>query len=225
MMQNAFSIAIDGPVGAGKGVVARELAKKLGGFHFNTGAMYRCLALYCLQQGIDFKDEDKVYLALKDISISPEENRVLLNDIDVTTDLASQEVAQGASDVGTIVAVRQEMVKRQRAIVLGRLEKGQIVIIDARDAATDIVPDAKVKIFLTASPEVRAKRRFDQLGGIGNLSQIIEEIKKRDYQDTHREASPLALYPQEHGYLVVDNSGLSEHDTIALILSKIQENI
>jgi cytidylate kinase len=222
-MQNAFSIAIDGPVGAGKGVVARVLAQKLHGFHLNTGAMYRALALYCLQQGIAFTDAEEVYKALMSISVSPEEDRVLLNDTDVTAALSTQEVSQGASDVGTIAMVRKEMVQRQREIVLGRIEKGQIVLIDARDAATEIVPDAKVKIFLTASPEVRAKRRFEQLGGKGNYEQILEEIKKRDYQDTHRKASPLALHPEEHGYLVVDTSELSENDTIALLLSKIQE--
>lgn len=220
MTHDAFAIAIDGPVAAGKGTIAQLLAKKLHGFHLNTGAMYRALALYCLRHSIDVHDTASVIAALGTISLSVDDQSILMDGQDITEEIKKREVTEAVPVVAAITEVRAEMVKRQRAIGLEKIAKGQSVIIDARDGATKIFPDAKFKIFLTASAEVRAKRRFEQAHQ-GSYGQILEDIKNRDYQDTHREADPLVSDPEAHGYLVVDNSELSEDDTINLILEKI----
>lgn len=222
MTQNAFVIAIDGPVAAGKGTVAQLLAQKLHGFHLNTGAMYRALALYCLQHGVDLQNSTSVVAALDNIQLEVSDQGILMNGQDITEEIKERKITEIVPVVAAIAEVRAEMVRRQRAIGLEKMAQKQIVIIDARDGATKIFPDAKFKIFLTASPEVRAKRRFEQ-NGQGSYQQILEDIKNRDYQDTHREADPLVSDPEDHGYLVVDNSSLSEDDTINKILGEIQQ--
>ncbi len=222
MTQKAFAIAIDGPVASGKGTIADALAQKLHGFHLNTGAMYRCLGLYCLEHKISLHDSPTIVKALSEISITFKGEETFLNGENVSQKIKQPEVAEAASAVAVNAEVRREMVKRQRAIGLEVIAKGQIILVDARDAATKIFPDAPFKIFLTANPETRAQRRLEQLGE-GNYQQMLEEIKKRDFQDMHREATPLVSDPENHGYFVIDDSNLTESDTIAMILKKIEE--
>lgn len=223
MTQKAFAVAIDGPVASGKGTIARLLAAKLHGFHLNTGLMYRALTLYCLQHAIDMHNAHEVTGVLSGLLFSLEDDKIYMNGQDVTEDTKTPIVTEAVPIVAAIGEVRVEMVKRQHALVLQKIGEGQIVLIDGRDAATKIFPDARLKIFLTATPEVRAQRRLDQLGG-GDYQQTLVDIKKRDYQDTHRETTPLVSDPLSHGYLVIDTSSLTENDTIALILRKINKN-
>ncbi len=222
MTQQAFAIAIDGPVASGKGTIAKLLAEKLHGFHMNTGAMYRALTLYCLENNIDLHNSHAVIAALSSLTFSLD-NGVYMNAKEVTEEIKKREVTQAVPIVAAIAGVREKMVKRQRAIGLEKIAQGEIVLVDARDAATKIFPDAALKIFLTASLEVRARRRFAQVKSGESYEQILEDTEKRDYQDTHRVSVPLVSDPQKHGYLVIDNSSLSEDDTIALILKKIEE--
>lgn len=227
MIQKGFAIAIDGPVAAGKGTVAGLLAEKLHGFHLYTGAMYRCLALYCLEEQVDPSNKEAVVEALSKIWFDLDHNSVVLNGKDVTERIKERDITTLVPTVAAIREVREEMVKRQREIGLRMIEKGYIVLTDGRDAATKIFPDAKLKLFLTASPEVRAKRRFEQLGGEQNkeisYEKILEETKQRDYEDTHRSASPLVSEPEKYGYFVVNDSDQSEEQTITVIMNELRK--
>jgi len=239
-----FIVAIDGPVAAGKGTIAPLLAKKLNGFYLYTGAMYRGLALYCLKKGIDVMDEEAVIKAMSEIKVELTQTKVFLNGQDVTQRLKDIDVAKATPCVAAVALVRQEMVLRQREaaekiinegqILLseqnetGRLlRSGKLVVAEGRDVATKIIPDADLKVFLTASPETRAQRRLSQLReqGYQNISfeQVLGDIKKRDEQDREREEGPLISNPEEHGYFVLDNSDLSEEETIDAIIEEIRK--
>lgn len=222
MAQNGFAIAIDGPVASGKGTVSNLLAELLHGFHFNTGAMYRGLTFYCLDNGINLQNDKEVVKALGSINFELKDDKIFINGKDITSEITQSKVTAGAPVVAAISEVRAEMVKRQREIGLKKIAEGKIVLVDARDAATKIFPDAKLKIFLTATAEVRAKRRLDQLGH-GNFEEVLASIKERDHMDTYRKATPLVSDPKRHGYWVIDNSNLTKHDTIDIILRKIRE--
>lgn len=226
-MNHGFAIAIDGPVAAGKGTVAGLLAEKLHGFHLNTGAMYRCLALYCIQHSIDTKDHQAVIHALSEIWFDLDHTSVRLNNEDVTERIKQRDVTSLVPKVAAIAAVRQEMVKRQREIGLRMIEKGYIVLTEGRDAATKIFPDARLKIFLTARPEIRAQRRYEQMGGGNNstisFDQILADTKERDYKDTHRSVDPLVSDPEAFGYVIVDDSDLSEGQTLEIILQELNK--
>ena len=239
-----FIVAIDGPVAAGKGTIAPLLAKKLNGFYLYTGAMYRSLALYCLEKGINVKDKDAVIKAMSEVKIELTQEKVFLNGQDVTQRLKDTDVAKATPSVAAIALVRQEMVLRQREATEKIINEGQIlvseqnetgkslrsgklVVAEGRDVATKIFPNAKLKVFLTASPEIRAERRLAQLKQRGYqemaYEQVLEDIKKRDEQDKEREEGPLISNPQEHGYFVLDNSNLSEEATIDVIITEIKK--
>jgi cytidylate kinase len=157
-MSKGFVIAIDGPVAAGKGTVSPLLAKNLNGFYLYTGAMYRCLALLCIKRGVDTKDENIVVTILPEFRINVSDNKVFLNGEDVTERIKEEDVAMASSDVAVIKKVREEMVSIQREIANKLIDEGKIVIAEGRDTATRVFPNAKLKIFLTATPEVRTKR-------------------------------------------------------------------
>lgn len=219
-------IAIDGPVAAGKGTVAGQLADRLHGFHLNTGAMYRCLALYCIEHSVDTQDKHAVIEALSHARFELDHNKVELNGVDVIERIKQRDVTTLVPKVAAIKEVREEMVKRQREIGLKMAEKGYIVLTEGRDAATKIFPDARLKLFLTARPEVRAKRRFEQMGGETNktitFDQILADTKDRDYKDIHRDASPLSSNPEKDGYFLIDDSNQTEEATIATVLKEIE---
>lgn len=221
-----YAIAIDGPVAAGKGTVAQLLSEKLHGFHLNTGAMYRCLALVCLRNHIDVRNKEAVLAELAKITITLVSQAVYVNNEDVTEAIKERVVTQLVPKIAAIGEVRAEMVKRQRAIGTEKMQEGFIVIVEGRDAATKIFPDAQLKIFLTASAEVRAKRRFEQMGGENAsqtpFEQILTDTKERDYKDTHREVDPLVKEPEKFGYFVLDDSTLSEKETIHAVLQEIE---
>lgn len=218
-------IAIDGPVAAGKGTIASIIAQNLGLLYINTGAMYRAVAYLVKVKKIDLKDEKKIleFLKKEKISLKPQENslikcQVFLGDDDITEKLFTQEISWGASLVATLPGIREELVKRQREIALKRA-----VIIEGRDTTTRVLPEADFKIFLTADPLERAKRRKKQLERKGiktSLKKILEETLKRDYQDTHRLKDPLRVVPEAF-YLDTTNMKISE--VVKIILKEMEK--
>lgn len=224
-MSKGFAIAIDGPVAAGKGTIAPRLAEKLNGFYLYTGAMYRCLALAGLKNGISLEDEDSLVSLLPKINIEFRLDKVFLNGVDVTDEIKDPKVANGSSRVAIIPKVREHMVKKQQEIALKAIEEGKIVVAEGRDTATRIMPNAKLKVFLTANPNIRAQRRLNQLkeqGQDASLDKILSEIKERDIRDLERKVDPLVSNPSNFGYFVLDNSNLSEEETLMKIIEKLK---
>lgn len=225
-MDKGFIIAIDGPVAAGKGTIAPALAKTLHGFYLYTGATYRCLALYCLENAVAVTDEKAVIAVLPHVQIDLEEHKVMLNGKDVTERIKEVDVARAVFKVAAFPTVREKMVARQQEIANERIEEGKIIVIEGRDTATVVFPDASLKVFLTAETSVRAKRRLAQFESAGNkklsLQQVVEDIQLRDKEDTERSADPLVMDPQNHGYFLVDNSYLSEEETVQIIIDELK---
>ncbi len=188
-----FSVAIDGPAGAGKSSIAKEVSNRLGFVHVDTGALYRSLALYMLENGISPEDLPGVREALPnivvDVKYSPQGQQMFLNGRDVTSLIRTEEVSQAASAFSAIPAVRTFLLGLQRDIA-----KRADVLVDGRDIGTVVLPNATLKVFLTASPEVRAQRRVLQIiseGKPGDFSKTLKDIIRRDFQDSHRETAPL----------------------------------
>lgn len=225
-MSKGFVIAIDGPVAAGKGTISPLLAKNLNGFYLYTGAMYRCLALLCIKRGIDTKDENTVVTILPEFRINVSDNKVFLNGEDVTERIKEEDVAMASSDVAVIKKVREEMVSIQREIANKLIDEGKIVIAEGRDTATRVFPNAKLKIFLTATPEVRTKRRLLQIeerGEKAEFENVLKDVKLRDEQDSDREIDPLVKDPRAFGYFVLNDSEMSEEETIKTIIKEVKK--
>lgn len=209
-----ISIAIDGPSAAGKSSIAKIVAKKLDYVYIDTGAMYRCVGYYCLQNNIDLNNEQAVSKSLENIKISMDSNNhVYLNDCDVSSQIRQDEVSMSASLVSGYLDVREFLVKQQRqmASVGG-------VILDGRDIGTVVLPDAKLKIYQNASVETRAKRRYlenRQRGLTADLETIKKDIEKRDYQDMNRKISPLK---KAEDAIVLDTSNLSIDEVVNEVL-------
>ncbi len=222
-MSKPISIAIDGPAGAGKSTIARRLAADLGFYYVDTGAIYRTVAYFLDLWGISPKDIDGVtrYIDELTVGIKYDENGVqhmLMNGMDVTADIRTQEISQKASLISAHAVVRDMLLDMQRDMA-----KKHNVIMDGRDIGTVVLPRANVKIFLTASPEVRAKRRTDELTAKGqkaNYNQILKEIQQRDYQDTHREVAPLKMARDS---IKVDTSELDIDGVVAAIRQIVKE--
>ncbi len=211
------SIAIDGPAGAGKSTIAKGIAKKKGFIYVDTGAMYRAMGLYYKERGIAADDTEKIEAALEDIhvTISYEngEQIVLLNGENVNSKIRTPEIGNMASGVSTNKAVREKMVSLQKEIARTRS-----VVMDGRDIGTVVLPDALVKIFLTASVDVRTERRYEELKAKGmecDKKKLREEIIERDYRDTHRENSPLK---KADDAIEVDTTELNVDQVIEKIL-------
>ncbi|MGM9549377.1 MAG: (d)CMP kinase [Faecousia sp.] len=195
-MEKPISIAIDGPAGAGKSTVARRLAKELGFYYVDTGAIYRTVAYFFDLWGVSPRDIDGITRYIDELTIGIEYDEkgvqhMIMNGMDVTGDIRTQEISQKASLVSAHAVVRDLLLDMQRDIA-----RKHNVIMDGRDIGTVVLPKATVKIFLTASAEVRAKRRTDELAARGqkaDYSKILREIQQRDYQDTHREIAPLKM--------------------------------
>lgn len=186
-----INIAIDGPSAAGKSTIAKKLAEKLGYVHLDTGAMYRCVALKAEENQIDLNDEKALCAMLADteIELHPD-GSVYLDGKDVSKAIRTDQISLAASSVSRHPGVRRDLVKRQQ-----EMASAGGFIMDGRDIGTVVLKDAQVKVFMTASPEARAQRRYDQdvANGIptSDVKTIAEEIRQRDYQDTHRAVSPL----------------------------------
>lgn len=213
-----YSIAIDGPAGAGKSTIAKAVARELGYVYIDTGAMYRAVGLFCLDQAIALTDEVRVSEAVRDIDITiayDEEGaqQVFLNGANVSTRIRTQQVGDAASTVSQYPAVREKMVKLQQS-----LAEHTSVVMDGRDIASKVLPNADTKIYLTASVEERARRRANELREKGETCDIAEveaEIRARDDRDMHRQHSPLIQVPEA---VLVDSSTLTIDETIDRIL-------
>lgn len=210
----SFNIAIDGPAGAGKSTIAKVLAGRLGYVYVDTGAMYRAMAYYFLQRGIAKEDEESITEAVDgaDVTIRYENGaqQVFLNGENVTGHLRSELVGNMASGTSVYPAVRKKLVALQQ-----KLAETTDVIMDGRDIGTCVLPDAQVKIYLTASVKMRAKRRFDELAAKGetpDLEKIAADIEERDYRDMHREMSPLR---QAEDAVLVDSSDMTIDEVVA----------
>ena len=195
-MPKTYSIAIDGPAGAGKSTIAKRLAAELGYRYVDTGAIYRTVAYFFDLWGVSPKDIDGICRYIDELNIVIEYDdeglqHMIMNGMDVTADIRTQEISQKASLISAHAIVRDMLLDMQRDVA-----KKYNVIMDGRDIGTVVLPKADVKIFLTASAEVRAKRRTDELiakGQKANYATILKEIQQRDYQDTHRAVAPLKM--------------------------------
>ncbi len=195
-MAKKYAIAIDGPAGAGKSTIAKLLAKELSYYYVDTGAIYRTVAYFLDLLGVSPKDADGVERYIDELTIEIEyddegKQHMLMNGMDVTGEIRTQDISQKASLVSAHPVVREVLLDMQRDVA-----KAHNVIMDGRDIGTVVLPKADVKIFLTASAEVRAKRRTDELiakGQTADYEVVLKEIQQRDYQDTHREIAPLKM--------------------------------
>jgi len=218
-------IAIDGPSGAGKSTLGKMLAKKLGLLYLDTGAMYRAAALAALQQGVSLDDKDKIAEIAErsgiDLIGEPDNLTVMLNGVDVSTEIRTLEVAQAASVVSTISEVRRIMVRHQREIG-GRDPSG--CVLEGRDIGSVVFPNADYKFFLTAKPEARAQRRFAEdakKGRVTTFEHTLAEINERDARDVAREDSPLTIASDA---IVIDSSDLDLTEVFEQMLAKIGEH-
>ena len=213
----AYSIAIDGPAGAGKSTIAKRVAKELGFIYVDTGAMYRAMAIYFVDNGIDGRDEAAVSKACADVDVrityEDGAQQVILNGEDVSGLIRTEEVGNTASAVSVYPAVRAHLLELQRSLAASRN-----VIMDGRDIGTCILPDAEAKIYLTASSRVRAMRRYKELtekGTMCNLEEIEQDIIERDHRDMTRETAPLK---QAEDALLLDSSEMTPEQVVQAII-------
>ena len=217
-----LNLAMDGPVGAGKSSVAREVARQLGILHLDTGAMYRAVGLTALKEGISPADENAVTELCGRIrlSVAHGENgqQTMVDGVDVSAHLRTEEVSMAASTVAKHAGVRRAMVSIQQ-----RLAAETDMLLDGRDIGTRVLPDATVKIYLTASPEERARRRYEELkakGASDTYEQVLEDLKQRDAQDMNRAVDPLR--PAEDA-VIVDTTEMNFEQVVAHIIGIVKE--
>ena len=219
-----INVAIDGPAGAGKSTIARAAAKELSFIYVDTGALYRAVGVYCLRKGIVTTDAESVSSILDEIKVELKffdgVQHVYLNDDDVSTEIRLPEASMAASNVSAISSVRAFLFDLQRDIAANNN-----CIMDGRDIGTVVLPNAQVKIFLTADPEERAKRRYIELqekGSSVTYEEVLEDLKIRDYNDSHREIAPLK--PAEDSVLI-NTTGNTLEESINIIVQTIKEKI
>ena len=225
IMEKKISIAIDGPAGAGKSTIARRLAKEMGYRYVDTGAIYRTVAYFMDLWGVSPKDVDGVNRYIDELTIGIEYDEdgvqhMIMNGMDVTNDIRTQEISQKASLISAHAVVREMLLDMQRDIA-----RQQDVVMDGRDIGSVVLPKATVKIFLTASPEVRAKRRYQELlekGQKASYEQVLMDVQQRDYQDTHRDIAPLKMCRDS---VKVDTSEMDLEQSVAAIRKIVEEKI
>jgi cytidylate kinase len=222
-VSGSLTIAIDGPAGTGKSSVSRGLARTLGARYLDTGAMYRIVTLSILRAGIDLTDPAAIGTAAADVELAvgydPDRDRSYLAGEDVSTEIRGDEVTRAVSAVSAVPAVRTRLVALQRELAQG----AGSVVVEGRDIGTVVLPDADVKIFLTASAETRARRRNDQnvASGLGDdYAGVLADVQRRDHLDSTRAVSPLRAADDA---LVVDTSDMSEPEVIAHLLELVEQ--
>ena len=224
MPEKHISAAIDGPVGAGKSSIARTAAKRLGFIYVDTGALYRAVGLYCHRSGTDMSSHEAIAARLPEIhpeiKLADGVQRIYLNGEDVSKEIRLPEISMAASAVSAVPEVRAALLDMQRSIAADNN-----VIMDGRDIGTVVLPDAQVKIFLTAAPEIRAKRRYDELCAKGvqtTFEEVLTDLNKRDYDDSHRAVAPLK---QAEDAVLADTSGLDFEQSCRLVCDIIREKM
>ena len=209
-------VAIDGPGGTGKSTIAKAIADRFGLEYIDTGAMYRSMGLKALRTGISPADEEAVAEMLKDTTLDFRDNHMYLDDEDVSGLIRTNEISMAASDISKLPCVRAKADELSKYLAATR-----DVVMEGRDITTVVIPDAEVKVFMTAAAEIRAERRYKQLldaGKEADYDQILDEIQKRDYQDSHRSLNPLRQ-AEDAEYL--DTSDLSQEEVIEAVSSII----
>ena len=219
-----INVAVDGPAGAGKSTVSRAAAKAMGYIYVDTGALYRAVGVNALRNGIDTKDRQAVAESLSVISVNlvfeNGEQKVLLNGEDVSAEIRTPDASMAASDVSAVPKVRDFLFDLQRSIA-----SNNNCIMDGRDIGTVVLPNAKVKVFLTASPEERAMRRFRELSEKGSTvkyEEVLEDLIKRDYNDSHREVAPLK---QANDAVLLDTTGMTLEQSVESLIKIIKEKV
>ena len=220
-----INVAIDGPAGAGKSTISRKAAAELGFIYIDTGALYRTVGLNALRLGVDIQNDEAVISTLTDdlkveLKFTDGEQRMFLNGEDVSSDIRTPEASMATSRVSAVPKVRQYLFDLQK-----NLAKSNNCIMDGRDIGTVVLPDADVKIFLTASPEARAERRYKELkekGVEASYEEVLNDMIKRDYDDSHRAIAPLK---QADDAILCDTSDIDLQQSIELIINTIKENI
>ena len=220
----SFIVGIDGPAGSGKGTVTKQVANRLGLINIDTGSTYRCVALETINQGVPLEDKEKIIEIAKTITIDikplPEGDKIFLNGKEVTKEIRSKEVTKIVSQISSIKEVRFEMVNLQR-----KLAEGKDVIMEGRDICTYVFPNADVKIYLDATPEERAKRRYKQNKELGiemHYEEILENIKKRDEND---KAKPIGALKQAEDAVYIDSSNMNIDEVVEQIIGIIEEKM
>ena len=210
-------IAIDGPAGAGKSTVAKQLAQKLGIYYLDTGAMYRAFTLYVLDQKVDLNNLEAIKNLLTDFELSFNEDRILVNGKDVTREIRSERVTENVSYISSLDFVRKKMVALQREI-----GKNKSIVAEGRDIGTVVFPDTKYKFYLDASIEERAKRRLldEKNTSKSDFKTLVEKIRKRDLYDSTRENSPLKKAPDA---IYIDTTRMNIDEVVNFIINKIKE--
>lgn len=224
-MAKRVSIAIDGPAGAGKSTIARRLASELGYRYVDTGAIYRTVAYFMDLWGVSPKDVDGVNRYIDELTVAIEYDEdglqhMLMNGMDVTSDIRTPDISQKASLISAHAVVREMLLDMQR-----ELAEQYDVVMDGRDIGTVVLPKATVKIFLTASPEVRARRRCNELTARGqkaSFEKVLKDIQQRDYQDTHREIAPLKMARDS---VKLDTSDMTVDEVIAAMKAIVEKKV
>ncbi|MBR2731567.1 MAG: (d)CMP kinase [Clostridia bacterium] len=217
-----INVAVDGPAGAGKSTIARAAAAELGYIYVDTGALYRAVGVYALEHDIPTSDAEAITGMLGGVDVTLRfvdgAQQVLLNGRDVSTEIRTPAASMAASAVSAVPAVRDFLFETQRAIA-----REHSCIMDGRDIGTVVLPDAQVKVFLTASPELRARRRYDELiakGQTVEFKDVLDELLQRDYNDSHRAVAPLRPAPDG---VILDNSDLDLPASVAALVAIIKE--
>lgn len=230
-MKKGFVVAIDGPVASGKGTIAKRLSNKIHAVNFNTGGMWRALGLKCQNEHLNIQDSVSLislitpeHIDLKYYKTSVSNLHILLDGLEVTDQLNTPELGVLASQLAQDVRIQKKMIELVKKKITSITDDGHPVIVEGRQIGTEVSPDAELKIFLTASLSIRARRRFHQysLQGVKKtLNEVIADTKNRDNRDITRPFGALVTDPENHGYVVIDNSAMDEKETLSVVMIEL----
>ena len=223
--QKGFIVAIDGPVASGKGTIAKDLASITHGFYLNTGALFRMLTLYALDNGVEFKQEPLLKL-LSSLELDLQEDRALLNGVDVSDRIYKVEISRKVALIAEMTEVHKKIMLLERKIGELKAREGKVIIIEGRNIGTTVFPNADVKIFMTATVEKRTERRLKQSHTRKeniDFKTVLADTMDRDERDMSRIFAPLVRNPKEQGYFLLDNTDLTQEQTLELIVKQLEK--